>query len=259
MPCLSWTSGSLTFTKGVLTGAIPWDLLEQQYASRNAYKEEVVRLIEFEENAHKAGVDFAQTMDRLAQLNVAKTSQIKAEAHQPSAKMIQDELISDAMDTFHNQKPQKKPNHRVPTLTKSLTTKILPDNVMNSLPELPKEYQQMLPKIIRNDAGKESQGQDGLHREAVHFMRGIMDECTHLKNYDVPFDPALINIVVAEYDAYQPRDQFTALPDIWPGSSLRYIPGKGHVSSYLFSQHEFRKAIYDTIETYVEKYMQKSS
>lgn len=253
MPCLSWTSGSLTFTKGVLTGAIPWDLLEKQYASRNAYKEEVVRLIEFEESAHKAGVDFAQTMDRIAQLNSSKNLQVKAEAHPPSVRMIQDELVADSLDPFKNQRAQKKPTQYVPTLYKSIT-----DTMTSSLPELPKDYQQMLPKIIRNDVGKESQGQDGLHREAVHFMRGIMDECTHLKNYDMPLDPALINIVVAEYDAYQPRDQFTALPDIWPGSSIRYIPGRGHVSSYLFSQHEFRKAIYDTIETYVEKYMQKS-
>merc|ERR1712026_621836 len=76
---------------------------------------------------------------------------------------------------------------------------------------------------------------DGLHREAVHFMRGIMDECTHLKNYSVPFDPTLINIVVAEYDAYQPRDGILELPEIWPGSNIRYIAGKGHVSSSSFS------------------------
>jgi hypothetical protein len=45
----------------------------------------------------------------------------------------------------------------------------------------------------------------------------FQDECTHLKNYDVPFDPNMIIIVVAENDAYQPREGVAALPDIWPG------------------------------------------
>ena len=45
----------------------------------------------------------------------------------------------------------------------------------------------------------------------------LQDECTHLKNFDVPFDPSLIVIVVAENDAYQPREGVAALPDIWPG------------------------------------------
>ena len=47
-----------------------------------------------------------------------------------------------------------------------------------------------------------------------------MDECTHLRNYDVPFDPSLIIIVIAENDAYQPREGVAALPDIWPGEGL---------------------------------------
>ena len=59
---------------GALTGAINWDLLEKQYCQHNAYKEVVVKMIEFEESAHQAGVDFAQHMDRLAQLEELKQS-----------------------------------------------------------------------------------------------------------------------------------------------------------------------------------------
>lgn len=29
-------------------------------------------------------------------------------------------------------------------------------------------------------------------REALQFMRGIMDECTHLSNFSVPYDTSLI-------------------------------------------------------------------
>ena len=55
VPCLSWTSASVTYTKGVLTGAIPWDILEKQYCQTNAYSEEVLRLIESENSAHQSG------------------------------------------------------------------------------------------------------------------------------------------------------------------------------------------------------------
>jgi len=116
------------------------------------------------------------------------------------------------------------------------------------------DWQYMLPNIIRNDS---SSTKDSLHREAVQFMRGIMDEATHLRNYDVPYDPSLIIIVAAELDAYQPRDGITALTDIWPGSEIRYIKGEGHVASYLFRQDVFRQAIYDAIDKLSEKYPSK--
>lgn len=45
---------------------------------------------------------------------------------------------------------------------------------------------------------------DTLTWEAVQFMRGVMDECTHLGNFTVPVDPSLIIIVAAENDGYVP-------------------------------------------------------
>ena len=113
----------------------------------------------------------------------------------------------------------------------------------------------IVPKFIRSD-GIGEQSVDPLHREAVHFMRGIMDECTHLKNYDVPTDTSLINIVIADNDGYYPREGIAALPDIWPGCNIRSIKG-GHVKGCL-SKHnrkEFRQAIYDCGDQYVKKYM----
>lgn len=41
---------------------------------------------------------------------------------------------------------------------------------------------------------------DSLTWEAVQFMRGIMDECTHLGNFSVPVDPSLVIIVAAKND-----------------------------------------------------------
>lgn len=70
-------------------------------------------------------------------------------------------------------------------------------------------------------------------------MRGIMDECTHLKNFEVPVDTELIIAVCARNDAYVPRDGCMSLEKIWPGAEIRYIDA-GHVSAYLLHQKVFR-------------------
>lgn len=75
--------------------------------------------------------------------------------------------------------------------------------------------------------------------EALQFMRGIMDECTHLKNFEVPVDTELIIAVCARNDAYVPRDRCMSLETIWPGAEIRYIDA-GHVSAYLLHQKVFR-------------------
>lgn len=79
-------------------------------------------------------------------------------------------------------------------------------------------------------------------REALQFMCGIMDECTHLKNFEVPVDTELIIAVCARNDAYVPRDDCMSLDKIWPGAEIRYIDA-GHVSAYLLHQKVFRYAI----------------
>ena len=53
------------------------------------------------------------------------------------------------------------------------------------------------------------------------IFSGLMDECTHLGNYSVPMDPELIEIVAAEFDAYQPRRGVKPLDQLWPGSNIR--------------------------------------
>nr|CAD7395993.1 unnamed protein product [Timema cristinae] len=79
--------------------------------------------------------------------------------------------------------------------------------------------------------------------EALNFMRGIMDECTHLRNFDIPVDTSLIIAVCARKDAYVPREGCMSLTDIWPGAEVRYV-NAGHVSAYLLYQHTFRAVEY---------------
>lgn len=39
VPCLSWSTASSVFTRGVMSGAIDWSLLESQYFSNQIYNE----------------------------------------------------------------------------------------------------------------------------------------------------------------------------------------------------------------------------
>ncbi|XP_042238779.1 protein ABHD18-like isoform X4 [Homarus americanus] len=94
---------------------------------------------------------------------------------------------------------------------------------------------------------------DTLTWEAVQFMRGVMDECTHLGNFSVPVDPSLVIIVAAENDGYMPRDGIIPLNEIWPGSQVRTIR-TGHVTAYLFNHQVFRQAIKDSFDQVIAKY-----
>lgn len=90
-------------------------------------------------------------------------------------------------------------------------------------------------------------------KEAIWFMRGIMDECTHLKNFSVPFDTSLVIAICANADGYVPREGCSKLQEVWPGSSVRYI-NAGHVSAYIRHQKVFRNAIIEAFERAKEKH-----
>uniref|UniRef100_A0A182SFL4 AB hydrolase-1 domain-containing protein n=1 Tax=Anopheles maculatus TaxID=74869 RepID=A0A182SFL4_9DIPT len=85
-------------------------------------------------------------------------------------------------------------------------------------------------------------------------MRGMMDECTHLKNFSVPYDTSLIIAICAKDDAYIPRDSCTSLEDIWPGAEIRYLDA-GHVSAYVLHQKLFRSCIVEAFERAKKKWV----
>nr|CAH7740148.1 unnamed protein product [Callosobruchus chinensis] len=79
-------------------------------------------------------------------------------------------------------------------------------------------------------------------REALWFMRGMMDECTHLKNFSVPFDTSLIISICANADGYVPRVGISKIEDIWPGATVKYVEC-GHVGAYLWYRKMFIESI----------------
>lgn len=98
-----------------------------------------------------------------------------------------------------------------------------------------------------------SESKEWWQRESLQFMRGVMDECTHLKNFSVPVDTSLIISVCAKDDAYVPREDCTSLEEVWPGAEVRYLDA-GHVSAYVLHQKLFRSCIIEAFERARIKY-----
>ncbi len=89
--------------------------------------------------------------------------------------------------------------------------------------------------------------------EIVEFMHLLMDECTHLLNYDIPVDTNLIHVIAAKDDAYVLRDGVNDFNSIWPGSKVEYVD-EGHVSAFIRSQPKFREAIINLLKVMINKH-----
>lgn len=194
VPCLAWTSASLTFTEGVLADAIPWDLLNQQLVTRTEYGDQIQACVRSEDNKFSPPSNFNFT------------HWDESDDGKGGGNADEEEDDTNASSVWQAIRPNGP--------------------------------------LVRK----------GISPSAVRFMRGIMDECTHLRNFAVPVDPELAVVVLAEKDGYQPRKGISSIPEIWPGSETRFIDNRGHVVSYLTKQDVFREAIYDVIDKIGEKY-----
>ncbi|XP_042684333.1 protein ABHD18 isoform X1 [Centrocercus urophasianus] len=242
IPCLSWSTASAVFTTGVLSKAVNWRELEKQYYTQTVYEEEIIQMLEYcGTDSFKMGQDFVKNfpdnVDRLEDIDVAsrmfsfdssKKTESKEAVHSfttsrsPLSASSERLLMQDApkiqcmnqtFSTSSNKNLTIQQGHRINNRTKS----------------------------------------DTLQRESLRFMKGVMDECTHVANFSVPVDPSLIIVVQAKEDAYIPRTGVRSLQEIWPGCEIRYLNG-GHVSAYLFKQGLFRQAIYDAFDRFLQKY-----
>lgn len=112
-------------------------------------------------------------------------------------------------------------------LSPKIVKAILPKFISSSKSSEEKELQKKIAKMVKKP------------KNAVHFMRGIMDECTHLKNFSVPIDTSLIVAVCAQADGYVPREGCSSLEEVWPGATVHYL-NAGHVSAYILYRKFFR-------------------
>ena len=99
-----------------------------------------------------------------------------------------------------------------------------------------------------------SNGKPPVKKEVLEFMHLLLEECTHMVNYDMPYDTSLVHVVAANDDCYVLRDGVNDFTSIWPGCEVEYIKGQGHVSAFLFSQLKFRQTIMNTLDKMINKY-----
>ncbi len=223
VPCLAWTSASLTFTEGVLSGAINWPMLENQLRSTRAYRRDILAMCRSERNAFQDGVDLAQILNTRIEREVVVDIDKKSKG---------EDSVRGKNSNWH------WATEKLSSVYSSL------DNILSAI----------RPLASRETKRELSADDEDLKQEAFHFMRGIMDECTHLKNFALPLDPTLCLALAAEMDAYQPREGVRPITEVWPGARIKYLEGEGHISSFLFKQALFRESIYEVLDMLIKRH-----
>ncbi|XP_037784647.1 protein ABHD18-like isoform X2 [Penaeus monodon] len=315
VPCLSWTTASQCFTQGVMSGAINWEMLKNQYFSNEVFREELFNMIQSPEGLplatkhfpvyHKVGQEFArdfpQSLSHVEKImqedSGSQSNPASSTPHNSSQNNRLAQHKAERMDmAFRNAEEIREPDRMYSSIASAgggpqgLSLSLPKFNILQNFSFSKKKVS----KSQRVDSNKTSKNillkyksskskiskpdftpvgirpksaahmktvtfepymevKDTLTWEAVQFMRGVMDECTHLGNFTVPVDPSLIIIVAAENDGYMPRDGIIPLTEIWPGSEMRILES-GHITGYLFNHQVFRKAIKDSFDRVTEKY-----
>lgn len=183
-----------------MSQSINWDMLETQYYSDGKYSERLSKMVTVIDDAFMAGQTFIRNFNQ---------SLIELEKDIQNTKTCK---LHDAHIAFEENVERSRSLTR---LMKFILPNTIGDNKIN------------MAKI------------NWWEREALQFMRGMMDECTHLKHFSVPKETSLIIAVCAKDDAYVPREGCSGLEEIWPGVEVRYLDA-GHVSAYVLHQKLFR-------------------
>lgn len=247
VPCLSWSTASGVFTRGVLSKAVNWRELEKQYCTQTAYEEEIIQMLEYcGTDSFKMGQDFVKNSPG----SVDSLTDLKLTSEMLNLDSADKSWSADSFQTVGARKASAGASmDRFLYHDTSKMSSISPTFSANM-----NSGNKYFMRVAEKDhAKREERRRDTLQRESLLFMKGVMDECTHVANFSVPVDPGLIIVVQAKEDAYIPRTGVLSLQEIWPGCEIRYLNG-GHISAYLFKQGLFRQAIYDAFERFLQKY-----
>ncbi|XP_074107923.1 protein ABHD18 [Cotesia typhae] len=243
VPCLSWSTASPVFTQGVMANSINWSLLQSQYFSDTMYQNDLAKMVKIidQDDAFLAGQHFVQHFPASVRRMCELTDDLKNNSDKNQDNNIIKRASFDVTDES--------------AADEKAAAKMFPLNLISNRfkPSEPESLDDicMLPAEKNNGTDKRRE------QEALQFMRGIMDECTHLRNFEVPVDTNLIIAVCAKDDAYVPRDNCMSLEKIWPGAEVRFIDA-GHVSAYLLHQKQFRSTIVESFDRYSRKYLKNS-
>lgn len=253
VPCLSWSTASSVFTEGVMSASINWGLLENQYFSNELYQNDLAKMVKIidQDDAFLAGQHFAKHYPAsLNRINKLKKEFVKTngETNNPRTEINNGNVNNNNTTNNNNDMKnniegnicQNNNNNLIHQVAnEKIAAKLFPLHLISN------KFKTNDPEALKDGKWRE--------REALQFMRGIMDECTHLKNFEVPVDTELIIAVCARDDAYVPRDSCMSLEKIWPGVEIRFIDA-GHVSAYLLHQKMFRSTIAEAFQRSLRKY-----
>ncbi|XP_053559623.1 protein ABHD18 isoform X1 [Bombina bombina] len=229
VPCLSWSTASGVFTKGVLSKAVNWRELEKQYCTHTVYEEEIIHMLEYcGTDSFKMGQEFVKNSPR----SVDNLTELKMASSIFRLNSNRDSLSTKAAQPFHSSNNAEELMLQGGANMAYVGQALTGANNCRST---------TAGSTGKGQMGKDEKKREALQRESLLFMKGVMDECTHVANFSVPLDPSLIIVVQAKKDAYVPRVGVRSLQEIWPGCEIRYLDG-GHISAYLFKQGLFRLA-----------------
>uniref|UniRef100_A0A1A9WQ15 Uncharacterized protein n=1 Tax=Glossina brevipalpis TaxID=37001 RepID=A0A1A9WQ15_9MUSC len=243
VPCLSWSTAATVFTTGVMSQSINWDMLETQYYSDGKYRERLSKMVTVIDDAFTAGQkfmkDFNQSLIELKKdITHSKLLQSTSTLGKSGNMVESNKTIENSTSDTYLEGIDKRESVS-PQVTKAKT---------ESSSTLTKLMKYILPKASRSSSHKiDITKTNWWEREALQFMRGMMDECTHLKNFSVPYETSLIIAICAKDDAYVPREGCSSLEEIWPGVEVRYLDA-GHVSAHILHQKLFRSSIIEAFE-----------
>lgn len=220
VPCLSWSTASAVFTEGVMSNAIEWDHLQREYFSNEKYHNNISKMCRIVDDPSQSGLirlpNFIQ--------NITEFQSKCCQQHVTIYEIL--EFLSD--NQFDD--PSGTLRKNLENATGTYQNKL--DATMRRL--MTRVFNEKLAMKLRD-------------RHAIWFMRGLMDEFTHLKNFPIPVETSLIIAICAQRDGYVPREGCTKLDELWPGSSIRYI-NCGHVQAFLRYLDVFRRSIVEAFD-----------
>lgn len=269
-----------------MSQSINWDTLETQYFADGHYRERLAKMVTIVDDAFLAGQNFAkhfnESMDELRhdintvddgpvlsksaactdpknnsfKLSVPLLEKVQSDA--TSVSLSNDEIIELNTKILIAQGKQPEPQSKPAAVAVLPVIPSVPESMAGAITSAITQSTTKLMDFLTPSSAIRNQHQTidttkvkWWEREALQFMRGVMDECTHLKNFSMPYDTSLITAISAKDDAYVPRDGCASLEEVWPGAEVKYLDA-GHVSAYVLHQKLFRYA-FDLLPIFMKK------
>eukprot|EP00794_Sanderia_malayensis_P017387 gene17387-19127_t len=239
VPCLSWSTAAPVFTEGVMKLSVSWKKLEEQLNSQPQY----TRLLE------KYCPEYANR----------NTDEMQSYA---LAGNMYDPTVFDAKDLLQgnlSQSERMKSDYGTDNQYKNYDVrkkKLGPFafdlESLSSLNNFQTNFLNTFSERLNFDSLKQYSFPSeslpkNISKETVDYLNGILQEFTHLRNYNTPVSGCKIINVFANYDKYVPRDHSSSLAELWPETEIRYIDC-GHIIGVLKYQKVFRDAIADALD-----------